>query len=307
MYWLKPFDCINDAANATALLQFDWSKSPIVEIGGGDGVFSFIMHGGRFNFLNDRYGQTDIYKKGDIYDVFNANDNLEISARASLRYDVGIDLKRSHLLKSAQTGMYKYLISSLPETLSLKKNYFGTVFLYIFHGLTDYDKTLAEIRGAMKNDGTLLMIAVNDSVKSNFVCFNLYKYFKKMNLNRLSDYFFRLDSGRHDEIGDIFSKSPEEWKLLLEKNRFRVEAFSSQVSPFLWRIYDTQTRPFLNVLIRFDHMLEILRLKAVFKMVWMCAWFPLVLLSYHFLARPKKTSDSKDCTGVFLAIKATPF
>lgn len=306
MYWLKPFDAVNDTANAMALLRFDWSRKPVLEIGGGDGVFSFIMHGGRFRFLDDRYAQADVNKSGDIYDVYKIEERLTISAVPSLGYDVGVDLKLSHLQKSKETRMYRHLISSLPETLPLKKNIFGTVFLYTFHGLTDYEKSLREIRRVMRTDGNLLMIAVNSAVKENFACFNMHDYFQKIGFKELSHYFLALDGGRHAEIGGIFSKSLSEWKDLLRRSDFQIEEAYTQVSPFLWRIYDTQTRPFLKFLIRLNHRSKVLHLKGIFKVIWMCVWLPIIFLFYWFCARPAKAACDTEVQTVFLGIRARP-
>ncbi len=66
LYYLKPFDAINDAANASSLRQFDW-KQPICEIGTGDGVFSFIMQGGSCFLESDRYDHFNPKIDGDIY------------------------------------------------------------------------------------------------------------------------------------------------------------------------------------------------------------------------------------------------
>lgn len=306
MYWLKPFDAVNDAANATALRKFDWSKSPMLEIGGGDGVFSFIMHGGAFNFLDDRYDQTDTAKNGDIYDVYKEENNLRVCKDASLRYDLGIDLKLSHLFKSRETGMYKYLVSSLPEALPVKSGYFGTVFLYTFHGLTDYEKTFKEIRKVIKEDGSLLLLVVNSTVKKVFICHRLHMFFKKLGFKRLSEYFLKLDAGRYSEIGGTFSKSLNEWETLLERSDFRIDKAYSQVSPFLWKIYDTQTRPFLRALIKFNMALKIMHLKKVFKALWFCIWFPVLAVSYYVSAKPKRVVKGKNIGNIFFAIESRP-
>ncbi|MBM3249757.1 MAG: class I SAM-dependent methyltransferase [Candidatus Omnitrophica bacterium] len=306
MYWLKPFDAVNDTANAAALLKFDWTRGPLLEIGGGDGVFSFIMHAGAFRFLDDRYDQADVAKKGDIYDIYKEGRSLGICKNATLRYDLGIDLKLSHLLKARKTGICKYLTSSLPEALPAKDNHFGTIFLYTFHGLTDYERTLQEIRRVIKSDGRLLMLVVNSGVRENFVCYKLHRFFNKVGFKALSDYFLALDGGRHDEIGGIFSKSAREWEALLKKGGFRIEEAYSQVSPLLWRIYDTQTRPFLKLMIRMNRLLKYLRLKFIAKVLWVYLWLPVISIFYFAMARPKKVMLDSRCRDIFLAVTATP-
>jgi SAM-dependent methyltransferase len=305
LYWLKPFDAVNDTANAIALLNFDWSKEPILEIGGGDGVFSFIMHGGEFSFSDDRYNQTDPSKAGDIYDIYKKDKAPNIKKKPVFQYNAGLDLKLSHLLKSRETMLYKKnnLISSKPEKLPFKNNIFNTVFLYTFHGLTDYKESLKEIKRIIRNDGTLLMIAVNKNIRDNFVCHKMSRFCEGKGWRRLSDYFSKLDGGRYNEIGGVFAKSLDEWKSLFSETGFQIEEVYSQVSPFLWRIYDTQTRPFLKAFIRANWLLEKLRLKGMVKALWIYLWFPVLALSYLIFAKPKKVDFGREPENMFLAIK----
>ena len=54
LYFLKPNDAINDTLTASLLIDFDWSGE-IIEIGSGDGVFNYVLHGGYFPLKYDRY------------------------------------------------------------------------------------------------------------------------------------------------------------------------------------------------------------------------------------------------------------
>lgn len=308
MYWLKPFDAINDTANAMAILQFDWSRRPILEIGGGDGAFSFIMHGGKFNFLNDRYDQVDITKPGDIYDFYQNSLSLQINRKPLIHYDVGVDLKLSHLLKGRETGLYlkDNLISAKPEKLPIKNNTFSAVFLYTFHGLTDYTDSLNEIARVIKRDGQLFMIAFNDIVKNNFICHKIQEYCAKRKWNFLSKYFSGLDGGRYQEIAEIFSNNINGWERLFNETGFQIQEVYTQISPLLWKIYDTQTRPFLKRLIRINWLLKKFHLKTAFKLIWLFLWFPILILFYLVFAMPSKIDMDGKPKGIFLCIMAKP-
>lgn len=304
VYWLKPFDGVNDTANAWALSQFEWAK-PILEVGGGDGVFSFIMHGGEFVLTDDRYSQTDPTKSDDIYDVYHKDRSLNVKQNAQLRYQVGVDLKLSHLYKSAETKLYEALISSKPEALPLGPNLFKTVFLYTFHGLTDYRKTLGEIRRVIQPDGTLLMIAFNRAVSQHFVCYPLHRYCEHRGWKKLSSYFRGLDGGRYEEISG-FGYTLGEWERFLEETGFGLTDVYNQVSPLAWRTYDFQTRPLLKVLIRWNWLLGRLHLKTLVKGTWVYALLPPLLLFYEAFARPKRVSVGENAPGMFFALRAIP-
>ena len=78
LYFLKPNDAINDTLTASLLINFDWSGN-IVEIGSGDGVFSYILHGGYFSLAYDRYSQVNLNKNDnlskrekEVLDIFNS-------------------------------------------------------------------------------------------------------------------------------------------------------------------------------------------------------------------------------------------
>ena len=47
LYFLKPHDAVNDTLTAGILSKLDWN-GPVVELGSGDGVFSYVMHGDLF-------------------------------------------------------------------------------------------------------------------------------------------------------------------------------------------------------------------------------------------------------------------
>jgi hypothetical protein len=306
MYWLKPFDAINDAANASALLNFNWPASGVLEVGGGDGVFSFIMHGGEYSFLNDRYEQADPGLKGDIYDTYSPQQPIKFKRAPGLSYDAGIDLKLSHLLKSRGTGLYRNnaVISSLSEALAVKDNIFSSVFLYTFHGLKDYSAALKEARRVIKKDGHLFMVALNSRVHNYFLCYRLGTYFRKIGCTALANYFFQLDSGRRQEIGMIFSKGLREWNGLLSEAGFSIEEVYNHVSPLLWVIYDTQTRPFLRILIHITNFLKKVYLKPVLKIIWFVLWFPVLVIFYLLFAAPRRIKPQVSPKGIFFVFKA---
>ena len=62
IYFLKPFDAVNDTLTATLIRKFNWNI-PYLEIGSGDGVFSYVMHGGKFPVWFDRYIDVNLKTK----------------------------------------------------------------------------------------------------------------------------------------------------------------------------------------------------------------------------------------------------
>ncbi len=311
MYWLKPFDAVNDAANARALLKYPWAE-PILEIGSGDGVFSFIMHGGAFAPADDRYDHVDPSRAGDIFDVHERGREPRVTRTARLRYHVGVDLKWTHLLKCQSTGLYEHLVQAAPAPLPFRSEAFRTVFLYFPHGLieqgrtVDYAATLAEVRRVLRSDGVLLMTGMNESVKRHFTCSIWSERFQRAGWERAAAYCRQLDAGRCQEIGGL-SRSIGEWRVLLGQTGFDLVDAWTQVSPTAWRLYDVQTRPLLRTLILGASWADRAGLKPLVKAIWMCAWLPILALCYAAFGRPRRLSkDAERASGLVFAFNASP-
>ena len=68
IYFLKPFDAVNDTLTASLLKDYNW-ETPYIEIGSGDGMFSYIMHGNSFPLWFDRYQNINLSNKN----IFKSN------------------------------------------------------------------------------------------------------------------------------------------------------------------------------------------------------------------------------------------
>ena len=311
LYWLKPFDAVNDTANAWALRQFDWQE-PILELGSGDGVFSFIMHGGEYIFTDDRYDQSNPKDSGDIFDVYHKDRPLTIKNRASIFYNIGVDLKWSHIQKCKETGLYKHLVVSPPAPLPFADHSFKTVFLYFPHGLIEreeqlrYQETLKEIRRVLHPDGIVLMTALNQNISKFFICHQLYRFLFRIKMWRLSRYFQNLDAGRYREISGL-SLAPDEWQELFKQSGFELSDAWTHIKPFAWRVYDFQTRPILRLLIQWNWSLKRLGFKKLFKFCSVMFCLPILGVFYLLFAKPKRISpDLLNHTELAFVFKAVP-
>lgn len=307
MYWLKPMAAATDAANAWCLRQYAWNQ-PILEIGCGDGVFSFIMHDGEFGFVNDRYDQASPTKKGDMFDVYSPRNAMPIQKKAWLTYDYGVDFRQIHAKKCTETGLYKEIALAEPELLPFKSSYFKTVFLYFPHGASkgslDYSKILPEIHRVLVPDGVVLVNGLNDIVANHFVCYPLHQFFKRVHIMWLSKYFERLDGGRYEEITGL-GHSLSEWRHLLKNAGFQMEEEWSMVRPSWWALYDFQTRPIERYLAAGSIILNKIKLKAMVKVPVVYSLLLLFILLYP-LIKPKRITDSTQAErDIFFLFKAT--
>jgi SAM-dependent methyltransferase len=311
LYWLKPFDAVNDTANAWTLGQGDW-QAPVLEIGSGDGVFSFVMHGGEFAMEDDRYDQADPSREGDIFDVYREA-ALNKKKKAGRQYAVGIDMKRSHVLKCRETAMYQNLLVSAPHPLPFADGVFKTVFLYFPHGLVErgesvhYEATLREIRRVLHSDGCLLMTAFNRKVADHFFCHRLAQFCDRRGWSGWAAYFARLDSGRYKEISGL-GHSPGEWESILSRVGLEFRGGWTHLKPLAWLVYDSQTRPILARLIRWNWWLKRIGLKKWVKAACVHVTLPFLWLFFLIFCRPKEfhidSKDRQDLAFIFAAVPA---
>lgn len=289
IYYLKPFDSVNDTITSDILLKFKW-KNNYLELGSGDGMFSYIMHGNSFPIWFDRYLNIDLDKK----DIFESNlDHFpNVKKKFKIRPKVSIDARKHHILSLQKIGFSKKNIQNNYENIKYKNNSEKLVFFYTPHGLNSYSKSINVIQKILKKNGRALILLNLKKVEDCFVCYKLQKKFK----NKLSSYFKRLDNGRFNETKKV-SKSFTIWKKFFKNKKFKVSNYYSGLLPFVWKIYDIQTRPILKILINFFNFFPI-KIRCIIKIFWMIFFYPILLITY-LIGSNIKRFDKDNCYVVF--------
>jgi SAM-dependent methyltransferase len=296
LYFLKPFDAVNDTLTASLLRRCAWSDE-IVEIGSGDGMYSFIMHGGTFPFWFDRYVLTDL-SRADIYDTHRP-DILPTPRRVTWpRVRLAIDAKFSHVEKIREIGFARAALRSQYESLPLASESVDAVFYYTAHGLVDHGRAVADAHRILKPGGRMFMLLFDAGFQRAFVAHRLAGRLR----GRLGRYFERLDNGRFDEMMAI-ARTPEEWRRFFAVRGLRVLACHAGLSLTAWRVYDTQTRPLLQPLIRFFNAVP-RPWRTALKAVWMAAWFPWLVLFYALFSQEWVGRGRPRCYLVWEVVKA---
>lgn len=297
VYYLKPFDAVNDAANAFSMQKFAW-EAPLCEIGTGDGMFSFFLHGGKLRLEDDRYSQCNTKLSGDIYNTYDKAVPPKVLTPAARKFAFGIDGNPVHLTKCKDFGHYETLVESPAEQFSkVPTGSMQTVFFYVYHGLKDYEGALKEAVRVLREHGELYLLAYSDSVRDAFPCHTLSQLPGKQ-----GEYFSKLDNGRRDELCS-YAKSLKEWEQCFSNVGLKVEEVQTQVSPLAWKFYDVQTRPFLKALIEWDQDLAKQGLKTGMKKAWMDHLFPPLLQFAEQFALPRQLKGATDTPDVFLTFR----
>ena len=287
LYFLKPNDAINDTLTASLLINFDWSGN-IVEIGSGDGVFSYILHGGYFSLTYDRYSQVNL-NKNDIYDN---HIKAKIQQKVALSFpniEVSIDKKKSHLQKVSEIGFSKKTIQSEYEDLPFPKNSIEKIFYYVPHDVINYEKSLKKAFDILKPDGRMILLTYESCFKPFFICYRFSKIFK----GNLKRFFEILDNGRYNELTKL-SRSSVKWEQFFVENNMYIEKMESGLSQFAWAVYDTQTRPFFRFFITLFNRLNP-KLRTFIKICILFISYPFLLIFYIFFSNQFLPLGGKSC------------
>ena len=193
LYFLKPFDAVNDTLTSSLIHRLDWDGD-VVELGSGDGEFSYVMHGGTFPIWYDRYLDIDLSKN----DIFDTHKDDKLTTTKILNYPniiLSIDAKENHVKKIKEIGFSKEAICSSYEKLPLEDESIEKIFYYTPHGLESHDKSIDEAIRVLKPKGKLLILLYDSTFKKSFLC---YRFFKNSRIEFISKYFKKMDNGRYD-------------------------------------------------------------------------------------------------------------
>ena len=288
LYFLKPFDAINDTLTSSLIHRLDWDGE-VVELGSGDGEFSYVMHGGTFPIWYDRYLDTDLSKN----DIFDTHKDEKLTTTKVLAYPniiLSIDARENHVKKIKEIGFSKDAICSFYEKLPLEDESIEKIFYYTPHGLENHDKSIDEALRILKPKGKLLILLYDSVFKEAFLC---HKYSKEIKNNFLSNYFKKLDNGRYSEITNL-SRTKDEWVEYFKSKGLDVKVSHTGLSKTAWKFYDIQTRPILKPLIRLFN-LPPLWLRAIIKIIWMILLYPLLLVFYFLFSNEFIKIDKNNC------------
>lgn len=275
LYFLKPFDAVNDTLTSSLLLKFNW-RGKFTEIGCGDGVFNYIMHGGKFPISFDRYLSVNLTKK-DIFDThrstFKSNKKLHFP-----KVVLSIDAKESHIVKVKEIGFSENSIRSSYEKLPLADSQCDNIFYYTAHGMLDHESSLKEAFRVLAPGGKLYILLYTEHVQKYFICFRLSKLLP----GRVGSYFAQLDNGRANEIG-VYSKSTQEWEKLFSRLGLITLSRHQGLSSIAWVAYDIQSRPFLKKMITYFNSYSA-SYRTILKIILMLITYPLLVVFYLFFS-----------------------
>ena len=112
VFWLRPETAMWREIDISAMVPFK-IRSPSLDLGCGDGIFSFIRAGGGLDEGFDAFravARLDrFFENADVFDAFDESVNPVVTHPPGYRIDCGFDHKENLLRKAKQLGLYSNL------------------------------------------------------------------------------------------------------------------------------------------------------------------------------------------------------
>lgn len=280
VFWLRPETALWRACDIGAMSSFRM-VSPSLDLGCGDGIFSFIRAGGALRKDFDAFrsvGNLDrFFQNVDVFDHFQAGAKPQVRVKPGYRIDVGFDHKANLLRKAGELELYGELREGDGNApLPFPDASFRSIFSNIVYWLSNLELVLGEIRRVLSADGQACLLLPDAS----FPGFSFYNRFYKETGDERFKFLELLDRGRHsDNVKQ--SKSDREWRSLFDAAGLTVLAHKRHLSGPIVQIWDVGLRPLFPVLKKMADKIgedDLVPLKA--EWIDICASFlePLVAL-----------------------------
>ena len=241
--WLRPESALWDAIASEAVSQHEVT-SPSLDLGSGNGLFSFITAGGAFSPEYDWYlnaNPAGFWENRDIYDTYTISPQPRwIIRRPTYQMDWALDLKGTLLCQAQALGFYRQVVTAdANQRLPFEDESFQTLFSNILYWLDSPERSLCEIWRILRPRGRALLCLQDHKFKD---------YCMSYRWKELGSEILRLcNRGRSESARWTISYA--ELKALARTMDFKMVSHSYYLSPLTLRAWDIGLRPLSAVLI----------------------------------------------------------
>ena len=245
-YWLRPETALLRALNIKAMKNFGFQE-PSLDLGCGDGTFSFIRGGGEFVDEFDVFEVSRVdqfFENTDIYDYFAENDKNIVKRAAEYKITVGLDHKENLLKKAAQKNIYReLLVADANKRLPFENETFQSVFSNIIYWLDDTEAAFGEINRVLKKGGECCVMLASSYLYEEQLYIS--KYINNGKPEELQ-FLEMIDRGRAAEYKTVHTE--EEWRRIIENAGFEIVECIPHWTKTTIRIWDIGLRPIFPLL-----------------------------------------------------------
>ena len=288
VWWLRPESALYQAIASTVISRYK-IKSPSIDLGCGNGIFSFITAGGKFSLDYDWFRNVDFSKK-DIYDAKRKEEISQyIEREPKYKFDWGADIKANLLHQAEGLNFYKNLkLHDITYSLPFEEESFSTVFSNILYWLRDPGAVLKEIYRILVPEGRALLCMPNQ---------NFYKYctsYRWKTQSGLKKSLMRaINRDRYKCIAHTFYRS--QFVTIAKKAGFSKIESVPYLSPHTLKFWDVGLRPLSRPLIKMANELGSSKRRKL-KREWIDTCFEYLNLLY------KMEFESKGKKGFYLFV-----
>ena len=244
-YWLRPENAFWMCLRSETLARAPW-EPPAIDLCCGDGVFSFLHHGGELDPAFDVFGTVGKLDQvrsehADMFDHYDEQYAPRIVTPASVTIAVGTDLKPALLAKARHLGLYEQLLESdANRHLPIPDSTFETVYCNAAYWMEDVEYFLLDLARVLRPGGRIILQVKLDSLRE----YNLERYEALLG-RRVLDLIGRGRVGTWPSLADR-----KTWE-----QRFTGAGLDVlSVTPFITRthahVWDVGLRPFAPLLTR---------------------------------------------------------
>jgi len=247
IYWLRPETALWRYLDINAMENFKF-KSPSLDIGGGDGLFSFIRAGGEFELLFDAFKSmkkmNNYFDGEDVWNHYDDSLSPNIIKQPNYKIDYILDHKQALLSKAKTLNLYNNFIQhDANKKLPFSDNKFNTIFSNIVYWLDNPDKTLKEIYRILKKDGECCLFLPN----SSYFDFSFYNELYLKTNNKDFEFLKFLDKGNLSKMKS--AKTYDEWKIIIENSGLLIKEHKMHLSKTAMQIWHIGLRPIFPLLL----------------------------------------------------------
>jgi len=249
IYWIRPETAIWRTFDINELKDFEF-KSPVLDLGCGNGAFAFTLLGGRCDVSFDIFRtvkKIKNYLKGD--DIYNQTAQIKpkIIKKPKMQIDFGLDHKQALLENAIQLKVYKKLVKhDLEKPLPFKDNTFNTIFSNVFYWVSDIHQLFSECHRILKDRGSLIICVPDINHRKNLI----YNEF----LRAKSKWAKQLDRGNYLNLKQCLRFS--EWKSIINSTGFKISHHSSYMSEQFIQFCQIAMRPYSPYMIEMANNLD---------------------------------------------------
>jgi len=249
VYWLRPETALWREIDIRAMRSFAF-RSPSLDLGCGDGIFSFVRAGGGFEKSFDAFramARLDrFFENIDVYDVFDESIRPAVARRPGYSIDCGFDHKENLLGKARSLSLYRELkAGDANRRLPFPDESFNSVFSNMVYWLDDPEAAIAEIGRILRPDGQACLMLPNKT----FPEFSFYNQLFVKTGNPDWRFLENLDRGRFaDNLRQAHSS--ETWERMFRDADLRIKRHVAHLSKTAVQMWDIGLRPLFPVLHR---------------------------------------------------------